>query len=216
MDTNLFCSVAELPPKPDATTGLPRPPRAPGFHKEDKPPKEQDRDRVQDPSKAPSPPDGEGPVLEWYRSSRRNAVLTGAVAFVIMVVALTLIRGGEIAWMQFWFVWAILVLASLGVYASSRATDCAVGAEWLKVGKTWVRLYELTSIKARVRSNAIHIDLKDNAEREVKVSTSALQEDRDIWDLVYNGILHSVIAGDATTNGMVHSALQVPRPAPAE
>lgn len=216
MDTNLFCSAAELPPKPDATTGLPRPPRAPGFHKEDKPPKEQDRDRVQDPSKAPSPPDGEGPVLEWYRSSRRNAVLTGAAAFVIMVLGLTLIRGGEIAWMQFWFVWAILVLASLGVYASSRATECAAGAAWLKVGKTWVRLYELTSIQARVRSNAIHIDLKDRAGREVKVSTSALQEDRDIWDLVYNGILHSVIAGHATTNGMVHSALQVPRPAPAE
>ncbi|MFC7343257.1 hypothetical protein [Saccharopolyspora griseoalba] len=216
MDTDLFLSAAELPPKPDATTGHPRPPRAPGYHKEDKPPKEQDRDRVRDQAKAPSPPAGQGPVLEWYKSSHRNAVITGFVAFVIMLVGLTLIRGGETAWMQFWFIWAVLVLASFGVYASSRATECAAGAEWLKVGKTWVLLYELTSIKARVRSNAIHLDLKDGAGREVKVSTSTLQEDRDIWDLVYNGILHSVIAGGAETNGMVHSALSVPRPAPTQ
>ena len=33
-----------------------------------------------------------------------------------------------------------------------------------------------------------------------------------MWDLVYNGLLHSVIAGEAKTNGMVHSALRVPRP----
>jgi hypothetical protein len=215
MNSPLFLAADELPPKPDAATGLPRPPRAPGFHKEDKPSKAHDRDRVQDSSKAPAPPESQGPVLEWYKSSHRNAFVTGGLGFAFMVVGLTLIRG-EIAWMRFWFIWAILALSALGICASTRATEAAVGADWLKVGKTWVRLYELTSIKARARSNAIHVDLTDSAGREVKVSTSDLQEDRELWDLVYNGILHSVITGGAETNGMVHSALSVPRPTPAE
>lgn len=36
-----------------------------------------------------------------------------------------------------------------------------------------------------------------------------------MWDLAYNGILHSVIAGGAETNGRLHAALAVPRPYPA-
>jgi hypothetical protein len=35
-----------------------------------------------------------------------------------------------------------------------------------------------------------------------------------MWDLVYNGILHSVIAGGAETNGQLHRYMRVPYPSP--
>jgi hypothetical protein len=48
----------------------------------------------------------------------------------------------------------------------------------------------------------------------LSVSLSLLEEDRMLWDLVYNGILHSVIAGQAETNGRLHLHLRLPYPSP--
>ena len=114
--------------------------------------------------------------------------------------------------MKYWQPWIVLPLIMIAIYSVQRTVECSVGAEWLKVGKTWVRLYELTKITAKHRSSAIHIDFKDSAGREVMVQANDLQNDRDMWDLVYNGILHSVIVGGAKTNGLLHSSLRVPRP----
>ncbi|MBA8826637.1 hypothetical protein FHX42_004016 [Saccharopolyspora lacisalsi] len=211
MTKQLFRTTSELPPKPDPVSGEPRPPRAPGFHKEDKPPKDQDRDRDQSTHRMPTPPEGEGRMLEWYRHSQRSAITAGLIAFGIITLGITAMQGFILTWMTFWWMWIGIALGSLGVYGSFRTVDPAVGAEWLKVGKAWVRLYELTEIKARHRSNAIHLDFTDSAGRKVMVKSDDIQEDRDMWDLVYNGILHSVITSNADTNKLIHSAFRVPR-----
>jgi len=44
------------------------------------------------------------------------------------------------------------------------------------------------------------------------VKIEVLHGDRTIWDLVYNGILYSVIAGGARTNNRLHLDVHVPRP----
>ncbi len=206
-----YFAESELPPKPDPTTGEPRPPRAPGFHKEEKPPKELDQDREHSSRRKPSPPVGEGPLLEWYRPSQRSAIQGGILGFIILVIGLVVVRGLSFKWMVFWPVWLIVVVGAFGIYMSFRTQECAVGAEWLKVGRTWVKLYELTEIKVRHRSNAMHVDFKDRHDHVVQIQCDHIQEDRDMWDLVYNGILHSVIVGGAKTNNAVHSALAVPR-----
>ncbi|MHA6800614.1 hypothetical protein [Bounagaea algeriensis] len=201
----------ELPPKPDASTGEPRPPRAPGLRKEEKPPKELDRDRDTRLSRKPTPPEGEGPVLAWYRHSQRKALAVGFTAFCILVVGITLMQGFDFRWMQFWYVWLILLVGSALIYGTLRVVNPAVGAEWLKVGKQWVRLYELTEIKGRSRSAAVHLDLVDSSGRKVMVQSDHLQEDRDMWDLVYNGMAHSVVLGGAEVNGVARSTFQLPR-----
>ncbi|NHD16005.1 hypothetical protein G9447_00905 [Actinopolyspora sp. BKK1] len=151
-------------------------------------------------------------MLEWYRHSQCSAITGGVIAFVIIALGITVAQGFSLAWMQFWPVWLAVVAGAFVVYGSFRSVEAAVGAEWLKVGRAWVRLYELTEIKARHRSNAIHLDLTDSSGRKVMVKSDDIQEDRDMWDLIYNGILHSVITGGAKTNNLVHSAFQVPRP----
>lgn len=204
--------VGELPPRPDPHTGEPRPPRAPGFTMEEKPPKDADAGRERNERRRPSPPAGEGPVLEWYRHSQRRAVRIAVFGFVFFVLGMTAIEGFSFSWARAWPVWVVLVLGALGVYSSLRSVDAAVGAEWLKVGRRWVRLYELTEVKAKHRGNAIHLDMKDRAGRENWIKLDDLQEDRDLWDLVYNGILHSVVLNGAKTNDTLHWAVGVPRP----
>lgn len=211
MTNRPYLTAEELPPKPDPDTGEPRPPRAPGLVDKKKSAEEEIRGRVTDPAKAPAPPEGEGPLLAWYKSSRRAALLVTAWGLPLLVVGVTLLQGFSIEWMKFWQLWALIVLFLAGLYSLQRTVVCSAGAEWLKVGKTWVRLYELVEVKAKHRSNAIHLDFKDGGGREVMVEVDDLQGNRDVWDLVYNGILHSVIAGEAKTNGLVHSALDVPR-----
>lgn len=212
MTDPLFLAASELPPKPDPTTGDPRPPQAPGFNQKQRSDKQQNRRRVTDPAKAPSPPEGEGPTLSWFKSSRWDALLVAAWAIPVLPVLVTALQGFSIEWMKYWQPWVVIPVVMLIVYGVQRSVECAVGAEWLKVGKTWVRLYELAEIKAKHRSNAIHLDFKDRAGREVMVKSDDIQMDREMWDLIYNGILHSAIAGNAETNSLVHSSFKVPRP----
>lgn len=199
----------QLPPRPDPWTGEPRPPRAPGFFKGDKPPKDQDSERDRSERRKPAPPEGLGPVLEWYRHSQRYAIGMGVAAFVVIGILVGFRQGLDYSWLGIWWMWVILAVAGLGMYGIFRQVDPAVGADWLKVGGTWVLLYELTDIKVRHRGMSMHLDLKDSGERKVQVRVDELQEDRDLWDLVYNGLLHSVLINGATTNHAVHSRLKV-------
>lgn len=58
----------------------------------------------------------------------------------------------------------------------------------------------------------MHLDLKDSGNRSLQVRVDELQEDRDLWDLVYNGLLHSTVVNGAKINHAVHSRLKVPEP----
>ena len=202
----------QLPPRPDPWTGEPRPPRAPGFIKWDKPPKDQDSERDRSERRKPTPPEGQGPVLEWYRHSQRFAIKMGIGGAVLIGIGVGFKQGLDYSWLSMPWMWLVLAVAGLGMYSIFRAIDPAAGSDWLKVGRMWVLLYELTEIKARHRGASMHLDLKDSGGRSLQVRVDHLQEDRDLWDLVYNGLLHSVLVNDATTNHTVHSRLKVPEP----
>ncbi|WP_245556217.1 hypothetical protein [Actinopolyspora mortivallis] len=197
----------QLQPRPDTWTGEPRPPRAPGFFKGDKPPKDQDSERDRSQWRKPSPPPGQGPVLEWYRHSRRYAIGMGVADSMVIGILIGFRQGFDYDWLSIPWMWLFLSATGLGMYGTFRLVDPAVGVDWLKVGRAWVLLYELTDIKVRHRGMSMHLDLKDSGVRKVQVKVDELQEDRDMWDIVYNGLLHSVVTNGATTNWAAHSFL---------
>ncbi|SDK26450.1 hypothetical protein SAMN04487820_10633 [Actinopolyspora mzabensis] len=201
----------ELPPRPDPWTGEPRPPRAPAFFGTRKAEKSRDSDREQEQHRKPEPPPGQGPVLEWYRHSRLGALSVALAGFVLIVGGVTLKQGLEFSWMSLWPVWVICLLATIGLYVLSRKLRQAAGADWYSNGGEWVRLYELVEVTVKHRSSSMYLDLKDTGGRKVHAKIEEVQEDRDMWDLVYNGLLHSVVANGASTNNAVHSRLRVPR-----
>jgi hypothetical protein len=195
-------------------TGLPKPPRAPG--KASSLSEHPARSRVTDPSQAPEPPAGQGPVLAWYQVTRRFAVEVGLWGFAITGLLLTARAGFSLAWSQYWEIWlGLLVIGALVGWTQWKGDGrCSAGAEWVMGRTHWVRTYELVKVKASLSAGGPVIDMCDADGRRLSIALSLLQEDRMVWDLVYNGILHSVIAGNAETNGRLHLHLRLPYPSP--
>ena len=206
-----YLCVEELPPRPDPYTGLPRPPRAPGFIGVDVSVNESVV-REKDQALAPSPPPGQSPVLVWYRESSRGSVISTVVVVLLAATILTLSRGT--AWIvhaKYWGVWAIFAVSLVVVYFISRADRFSAGADWVARGKKWVRVYDL--VKVTCHSYPYYgagVCMRDSGGRKLRYRFIDLSSDRLLWDLTYNGILHSVIAGGAETNWMLRKSLALP------
>src|SRR5207247_9859974 len=110
-----------------------------------------------------------------------------------------------------WYIWALMALGSLGIGASTRKDWCAAGADWLMHQKAWVLTYELTEIKTRGISNTIYVYLTDKDGRKIDASIAIFQSDRLVWDLLCNGMRHSVAKG-AALKGTARSALVLRAP----
>jgi hypothetical protein len=159
---------------------------------------EDDPNRERKLSRKPQPPPGQGPVLAWYRASWRGTIMAGIGGFVLMValfLVLSLVKAGDFSLLKYWFLWLLAALAAVGIASSTKVARCSAGADWLMLKKAWVKTYELTEIKTRYLSNTIYIYLTDKDGRKIDEQINTLQQDRLIWDLMYNGVRHSIANG---------------------
>lgn len=208
----MFLSVEDLPPKPDPNTGEPRPPMAPEFRQGKLAEKSRDANRVNEASAKPSPPSGQGPAFAWYQPSRHKQAITGLTAFFVQIIGLTVLQGFDPSWIAYWPPWAVIIAVSLLMTWMVSTSACSVGADWLKVSRRrWVRLYDLAYVKTAFHNTDLHVEFKDRDGRYLDAKLEDLQQDRGMWDLIYNGILHSIIAGGADAHH-VHSTLKIPFP----
>lgn len=208
--------TAPLPPRPDPQTGEPRPPAAPleplaGTG--EKHPERGDERYLGD------PPPGMGPTLEGCRFSTKSSLKAGAFITVVCLAVLTLYAwvksGNPLDWAQLrmWWVWLVILAVSFGIpFLSMRGDTVTCGADWVKKNRTWVELYELTHVKVKFYGVRSFIELIDHADRKLSCDLVMLQTTPLIWDYVYNGILHSVANGNATTNSAAIGKLDLPLP----
>jgi hypothetical protein len=199
-------TMEKLPPEPDPVTGLPRPPAVPLDHSWGHGHREL-TDRASSP---PEPPLGQGPTLEWTTRPWKGLPSRVAFALAILVGFLTL-RDWGIGWMSEWKLWTtILVLSALAaLFVVWAEGGLAAGADWVRYGKNWINIYELTTVKLgepRARNRLI---LKDADGRDFSMGLSMLQTNPALWDLVYNGMLHSVHHGGATVNERARKELKL-------
>lgn len=204
MRSHEHLSPEQLPPKPGIETGLPRPPRAPVD------PGSGDGTGERNERYKPSPPPGQGPVLEWYKGSRYRSIAAGIGGVLVVAFGLTLKDGGSLEWASTWWMWLFPLAAGPLITLSVRAAGCAAGAEWFAVGKNWVRTYELASVKLKTPANYRQLQLEDTDGRKLSIKLLTAQERHDLWDLVYNGILHSVVERGAETNALARRAFKLP------
>lgn len=210
-----YMDPAALPPIPDPETGLPRPPRAPGRGRPSAASSEAVTGPAVDHASAPEPPPDQGPVLAWYHSTRRGAIYAAVGGFVAAALLLSLRDGFQFRWVHYWELWAGLVAIGLLVGAAAlRGTESSAGVEWVRGRKAWVRTYELVKVTTSVSPSGVALAMRDSGGRSLSISLATVQSDQLLWDLVYNGILHSVIDGKAETNGRVHLHLHLPYPSP--
>jgi hypothetical protein len=198
---------AALPPMPDRRTGRPRPPQAPletSWGRPDKAKRE-----MPDRAKVPAPPEGKGPTLEWFQLSRVDRVLPGIYCALAVVVFLS-IKDLGIGWMRVWWLW-IFALICLPVYylIMGRRSRISAGADWLAHGRDWVDIYRLAWVNVTKAWGSPGLELTDNQGRRVSTSLGEIQRNTALWDLVYNGILHSIHRGNATVNDLARTKLRL-------
>lgn len=193
-----------LPPQPDPETGRPRPPRAPvGL-------KPGNRSSGIRNARKPYPPPGQSPALECYRESPRNAVVSGIGGFFLVSLCTGLLLDPDYwydlgsAWM-----WLLPLISGFLITVTIGVGHCCAGAGWFARGNSWVTTYNLTSIKVTIPQNDRYLDLEDSAGRQLRLPLATAQANKDLWDLVYNGILHSASIGDADINTLAGNDLRL-------
>lgn len=119
------------------------------------------------------------------------------------------VKDDAFRWMTTWWLWLVIIAISVPPALLAKRDRCAAGAEWLSEGKSWVKIYELTSIEAKASGTGMWITLKDKDGREVDAQAVTLQYNRRVWDLLYNGMLHSAVNG-AYVNTRAQRAFRLP------
>lgn len=196
--------TSHLPPMPDRDSGLPRPPHAPLW------PSWQPGESETHPRHRPTAPAGQSEVLEFYKSSSAQAWITGLIGVVFCFIVGSLFDEG-FGWMGDWWFW-LLVLWPLPAYLLWRRTEViAAGADWLLWKKKWVKTYDLAKVKLSPRGAQFNLILTDREGRKLSIPWLQLCYNRALWDLVYNGMLHSANNGPFTSNREARSTLNLPR-----
>lgn len=198
-------TTGKLPQKPDPETGQPRPPRAPRMSKKNVP-----TPRDQTVRKHPTEPAEHGPRLEWCQQSTFGAVFNGAFAAAFMVAVGLLFAGPDAV--TFWFAWPIYIVTGALVAFTMRQEWLAAGAIWFQHKQSWVNTYELVEVKIGAASASQTLKLKDLAGQYTEVKLRDVQENPDLWDLVYNGILHSTVSGKVSVSPGHRKILGLPEP----
>lgn len=202
-----------LPPPPDSQTGEPFPPHGLGFRGDaDKPVPEHDPYRETRLSDKPEPPEGMGPVLAWYKESKRGKLIGFLGGFAVLVTGATLISylngDGAFDWVKYWQAWVILSVGCLLATGPLTYLVYSAGADWFKFDvvkfgirrrSTVIKLYDLKKITAEFGATEFYLKLSDG-KNSLDLTFLEFHYDRRIWDLVYNGILHSVAAGAQLNN----------------
>ncbi|WP_156096154.1 hypothetical protein [Amycolatopsis jejuensis] len=119
-------------------------------------------------------------------------------------------HGFTTGWFRLWWLRLAAAAFSLLAYPIVKEEGAAAGAEWVMFNRAWVRLYELTSVRAYSYGNTLNIHLVDHDGRKLQTSIDRLQDDRRIWDLTYNGILHSIVKNGADSNQLARGTLNLP------
>ncbi|WP_142000661.1 hypothetical protein [Amycolatopsis cihanbeyliensis] len=151
-----------------------------------------------------------GPTLAWHRPNKRMRHLTTLGAFGFLVIGgslLGLLDGDSpFEWLLWWQSWILIIVFTILIGGPFSTIVHSAGADWLQVQRlrwgvtksNFVKLYELTKIDVSHGGTTFHLYLSDG-ERAVERSFEELQVDRRVWDLVYNGVLHSVASGATVT-----------------
>jgi len=212
--TNHRDADLNLPPRPDPETGLPAPPHAAGYHGPEQPTTVLRAKHV-------VPPSGAGPILVSYRTPRRVGILHFVATFgmcTALFALFSLTWGAGLSWLTYWPITGIILGASYLASPPLAYIIITAGADWVAwtMNNRWwtpwtprphfIKVYELTTIVSfSPKWSGVYLRLRDADGRELRQSLKTLQGDRRAWDLLANGVLHSVAHG-ATIN---HDAVNV-------
>ncbi|MGH3980728.1 MAG: hypothetical protein ACRDRZ_17305 [Pseudonocardiaceae bacterium] len=148
-------------------------------------------------------------MLEWYQGSWREARQYYLVWTVFPVAVLCVLSGG-FGWIGQWWAWLFIAFPGPLLAWFARGEKISAGADWFARNSRWVDTYGLTEV--RIVPGGIKRDLllEDRDGRWVSISLLDIHIKPELWDLVYNGILHSAHTRDLKTNRATSRRLYLP------
>ncbi|WP_085468770.1 hypothetical protein [Rhodococcus rhodochrous] len=197
--------ITDLPSMPDSSTGEPRPPRAPRiYHGTEYTP------LGRRPRNPPDAPNHLGPTLEWLQPTVRDKYISALLIAGILIVYLTVING-DFRWIHWWIMWVIIIGSALLLFRGIGNHWTAAGINWVQWREDWVDTYQLTRIQFSADGYSRVLRLKDAHGNKIhSFKISEIQRNPDLWDLVYNGILHSVASGNCDIDTKTRHILKIP------
>lgn len=124
--------------------------------------------------------------------------MTGLAGLAIIVVGGLIATGGQVLF-QGW-PWIFPVVGGALIAWNVRGTNLSAGADWLQSRRHWVRLYELTAIRYTTKPGGFSVLLEDAHGGSAGGDLQELHSNPALWDLVHNGIQHSVASRPVTAN----------------
>ncbi|WP_157357302.1 hypothetical protein [Amycolatopsis nigrescens] len=102
-------------------------------------------------------------------------------------------------WTSKWYMWAFLVAIAGFGYLAVKSHRVSAGADWFRDQDQFVKTYELTWVEVSGYAGGWNLGLRDTQDNKIDTTLSRVQTNNELWDLVYNGIRHSVANGAQTT-----------------
>lgn len=203
-------SLKELPARPDRDTGRPFPPEAPYYIGPELPKDEPRGPMNGTPPRQATPPEGMGRALVWRQDGGKEGVRRYLWSLAVVIVGMTaviLLQYHSFDWVLSWQIWLIVVVGSYLMSDPLARQTISAGADWVQWKKrpkwyqwrrdrgTFLKIYRLTKIEGYGAGPVLYLRIVDEDGRGIDRTRTELHPDRRIWDLMYNGIQHSVANG---------------------
>lgn len=148
--------------------------------------------------------------MEWTAGSLGEIINETGVWALLLILYMTAESWG-FGWMESRGLWAYVIFATAlpVLILFRRAGALAAGAVWFRYRRKWVKTYELVEVKLDGAGSSTTLVLKDTDDRRLSLGLKELQSNPDLWDLVYNGILHSVHNGGAVVDERARERLRL-------
>lgn len=148
-------------------------------------------------------------MLAWHLPSWRHVRFGMAELIGFGMFAFTA-RTPGFGWVTKWWAWCIIIPAGVLMALPDKREYVAAGAGWFARERRWVDIYDLTTVKLHLSAGGYSIELRDSAGRGVAKRMMTIQIVPEVWDLLYNGILHSAHSREIETNKKTRLLLHLP------
>ncbi|WP_183130497.1 hypothetical protein [Rhodococcus sp. SBT000017] len=153
-------------------------------------------------------PEEMGPPLEWCEESKHYP-LQGAIFYLcLFAVSGTIIyRGFE--WTSNWFLWVFITVICVAMYFHLKKDRVVAGSRWVQQRDEWISTYEITKIRSTTVGLNRASKIEDVHGNKLILVLRDAQMNPLLWNLVYNGIVHSVAHGNCDISKAARRILKI-------
>ncbi|MCJ0978750.1 hypothetical protein MTX35_13615 [Rhodococcus sp. ARC_M12] len=149
-----------------------------------------------------------GPALEAFEEPRREKLLQ-AVMLICIFLLFFIVPFRGFGWADLWFPWLVILGLPVLQYRKSLGDRVLAGARWVQQRDEWISTYEITKIRSTTVGLNRASKIEDVHGNKLILVLPDAQMNPLLWNLVYNGIVHSVAYGNCDISKAARRILEI-------